>query len=206
MEPDEFSMMSHNNHDNTHIAEAPGHGNPVPYTSTAVQELLNRRPGFLARWGSSIFFLILAMLLLTGRFVRYPETITTRVKLIAPSWPQAPAATGGNIDFVKPGLEGFYAIMYISQKQMARVKTGQTVFLKFDVYPYKEYGAVSGTIEDISAFVTDSGYIARIHLQNGLNTLNKKQLKFSEGLCAEAEIIIGNKLLYDIFFNSSVKN
>jgi HlyD family secretion protein len=107
------------------------------------------------------------------------------------------------ICFINPGNTSYYVEMHIPQTNFAKVKTGQQVLLKFPSYPYQEYGAVSGTIDFISNVITDSGYLARIILPNGLTTNYNKQVQFHEGLAVQGEIITERMRLLQRFFNNT---
>jgi multidrug resistance efflux pump len=109
------------------------------------------------------------------------------------------------ICFINPGNSQYYAEVYIPQTNFGKVKTGQEVLLKFPAYPSAEYGSVKGSIDFISNISTDSGYLAKVILPNGLNTSYKKQIQFREGLNAQGEIITANMRLLQRFYYNIVK-
>ena len=47
----------------------------------AVQELISNRPGFLIRWGVTIFLLILILIIAATWFIQYPDTVVTNARL-----------------------------------------------------------------------------------------------------------------------------
>lgn len=98
-----------------------------------------------------------------------------------------------------------YVEMLLPQANFGKVKPGQEVLLKFSSYPVQEYGSVKGTIEFIKSIPTDSGYLAKVILPNGLVTNYNKPLLFTEGLQAQAEIVTENRRLIDRFFGQ-IKN
>ena len=72
----------------------------------AVQELISNKPGFLIRWGITIFLIIL--LLITGAtwFIKYPDIVTANAKLTSVNAPKAVITnSGGQLTrlFVKEG-------------------------------------------------------------------------------------------------------
>jgi hypothetical protein len=109
------------------------------------------------------------------------------------------------ICFINPGNSQYYAEVYIPQTNFGKVKMGQQVLLKFPAYPAAEYGGVKGTIDFISNISTDSGYLAKVILPNGLNTSYKKQIQFRDGLAAQGEIITANMRLLQRFYYNIVK-
>jgi multidrug resistance efflux pump len=109
------------------------------------------------------------------------------------------------ICFINPGNSQYYAEVYIPQTNFGKVKMGQEVLLKFPAYPSAEYGSVKGKIDFISNISTDSGYLAKVILPNGLNTSYKKQIQFRDGLTAQGEIITANMRLLQRFYYNIVK-
>lgn len=113
--------------------------------------------------------------------------------------------TGQTICYIDPGNSHYYAEMYISQMYMGKVNTGQQVMLQFPSYPFAEFGFVSGHIDFISDIPTDSGYYARVRLEQGLQTSYHKKLPYREGLQAEGRIITREKRLFEHFIAISYK-
>jgi multidrug efflux pump subunit AcrA (membrane-fusion protein) len=109
------------------------------------------------------------------------------------------------ICFINPENTQYYAEVYILQSNFGKVKTGQEVLLKFPSYPFQEYGSVSGKIDFISNIYTDSGYLGKVILPNGLNTSYKKQIQFRDGLTAQGEIITQDMRLLQRFYYNIVK-
>jgi multidrug resistance efflux pump len=109
------------------------------------------------------------------------------------------------ICFINPGNSEYYAEVYIPQTNFGKVKMGQEVLLKFPAYPSAEYGSVKGKIDFIINISTDSGYLAKVTLPNGLNTSYKKQIQFREGLNAQGEIITANMRLLQRFYYNIIK-
>lgn len=106
------------------------------------------------------------------------------------------------ICFINPGNSGYFAEIFIPQENFGKVKEGQKVFLKFASYPSQEFGSVTGRLDFISAIPTDSGYLAKIILPNGLTTNYDKAVQYREGLIAKAEIITKNmRLIERLYFN-----
>ncbi|GAB2827951.1 HlyD family secretion protein [Ferruginibacter profundus] len=109
------------------------------------------------------------------------------------------------ICFVNPGNAQYYAEVYIPQTNFGKVKTGQQVLLKFPAYPFQEYGSLKGKIDFISNISTDSGYLAKVVLVNGLYTNYKKQIQFRDGLTAQGEIITADMRLLQRFYYNIIK-
>jgi multidrug resistance efflux pump len=109
--------------------------------------------------------------------------------------------SSGQILFnVVPDNISYYIEMLIPQYNFGKVKQGQEVLLKFQAYPYEQYGSVLGKIEYISNSSTDSGYLAKVVLPYGLMTNYKKNLQCRNGLFAQADIITENMRLLERFY------
>ena len=109
------------------------------------------------------------------------------------------------ICFINPGNSLYYAEIYIPQINFGKVKTGQEVLLKFPSYPFSEYGSVKGKIDFISNIGTDSGYLAKVNLPEGLKTSYNKQVQFRDGLNAQGEIITKDMRLLQRFYQNIIK-
>jgi HlyD family secretion protein len=109
---------------------------------------------------------------------------------------------GQTIGFITNESNQYFVEMLIPQNNFGKVKTGQEVLLKFPSYPSQEFGSVKGVIEYIKTIPSDSGYMAKVKLPAGLITNYKKQILFTEGLVAQAEIITEKRRLSDRFFGN----
>jgi HlyD family secretion protein len=106
---------------------------------------------------------------------------------------------------IQPANTEYYMEMPIPQYNFGKVKTGQIVQLRFQAYPFEQFGMVIGNIDYISQIPTDSGYLARVVLPNGLHTNYKKSLHYQNGLHAQASIITQKMRLLERFYFDMVK-
>ncbi len=112
---------------------------------------------------------------------------------------------GEIICYINPGNSNYYAEIAIPQANFGKIRTGQQVLLKFAAYPDAEFGSVVGKIDFISRIPTDSGYMAKVSLPNGLITNYKKQIQYRDGLTANGEIITENMRLMQRFYYNIYK-
>jgi HlyD family secretion protein len=70
-----------------------------------------------------------------------------------------------------------------------KVKVGQMVNIKFDNFPFMEYGMVRGKIKSKSLIAADNHYSLEVGLPNGLLSSYNKDLDFSQEMMGTAEII-----------------
>ena len=82
-----------------------------------------------------------------------------------------------------------------------KVKEGLDVNVKFDNYPYMEYGLVRGKVKSVSLVPEDSFYMVEITFPNGLVTNYDNTLQMQSQLMGQAEIITEDLRLIQRIFN-----
>lgn len=70
-----------------------------------------------------------------------------------------------------------------------KVKVGQKVNIRFQNYPYMEFGVVTGYVEKISIVPADNTYSVDVSFPNGLKTNYQVELPFTQKMKGNAEII-----------------
>ncbi|RYD96228.1 MAG: HlyD family efflux transporter periplasmic adaptor subunit [Sphingobacteriales bacterium] len=110
---------------------------------------------------------------------------------------------GKIIGYIIPGNSNIYLETRVPQTGFGKVSPGQAVLLRFDAYPWQEFGAVKGTISYISPVPADSGYyLAKVMLPRGLQTNYNKAIPFKEGLLAQSEIVTKDlRLAESLYYN-----
>ena len=96
---------------------------------------------------------------------------------------------GQNLFAIVPEDEKYTGILSIPSQGFGRVSIGQQVRLRFDNYPYFEFGVVEGTIEKIYEIPEQNIYRAEVLLVNGLKTSYDKEIKFTPEMAGIAEVI-----------------
>ncbi len=107
---------------------------------------------------------------------------------------------------VQPPDAGYYVEANLPQYNFGKLRLGQKALLKFDAYPFEEFGAVDGSLHAIKMLPTDSGYLAKLILPNGLTSSRGKNLHFQAGLRMHVEIITDNRRLLERFFSVVTKS
>ncbi|MCC6634522.1 MAG: HlyD family efflux transporter periplasmic adaptor subunit [Chitinophagaceae bacterium] len=107
---------------------------------------------------------------------------------------------GQSLFVVQPTNTQYFLEAQILQYNFGKVKLGQQVLLKFEAYPYEQYGSVTGKIDFINTIPTDSGYLAKIILPDGLISNYKKPLQYHTGLTAQADIVTEDIRLLERFY------
>ncbi len=78
-----------------------------------------------------------------------------------------------------------------------KVKQGQKVIIRFDNYPYMDFGMVTGYVKGISLVADENYYLVEVRFENGLTTNYGKELPFTGTLLGTAEIITENVRLIE---------
>lgn len=102
--------------------------------------------------------------------------------------------------FINPENSQYFAEIVIPQSNFGKVAVSQKVLLKFQSYPFQEYGVVQGKIEFISHISGENGYLAKVIFTNGLQTTYHKKIQYHDGLLANAEIVTKDLRLLERFY------
>lgn len=86
-------------------------------------------------------------------------------------------------------------------KGAGKVTKGQRVNIRFDNFPYMEYGFLNGTIKNISLMPNNENYVVEVELPQDMKTNYNIPLKFSQEMKGTAEIITEDLRLIERFFN-----
>ncbi len=113
---------------------------------------------------------------------------------------------GTVVGYVIPSNSIYFMESVLPQNNFGKLDTGQHVQLRFEAYPYEEWGFVNGTISNIESVPTGSGFKAVIKLDNGLITSNRRKLPYRSGLRAQALVITKDMRLLQKFYYGFVKS
>jgi len=98
--------------------------------------------------------------------------------------------SGETVMTIIPENEGqIIGKVQLSFRGAGKVKSGQEVNIRFDNYPYMEFGMVKGIVKSISLAPDNNFYTAEILLPNGLLTFYNEKLDFKQEMQGTAEII-----------------
>jgi len=86
-------------------------------------------------------------------------------------------------------------------KGAGKVASGQKVNIRFENFPYMEYGYVRGVVRNISLMPNNEKYVVEVEMPQDLKTNYDIQLKFSQEMKGSAEIITSDLRLIDRIFN-----
>lgn len=107
---------------------------------------------------------------------------------------------GDEVMTVVPDETQLFCTAHLPVAGAGKVKTGQRVLVKFDHFPYQEYGYVTGKVTTISLLPRDSSYVIGIDLPEGLQTNYGKGLAFRQEMQGSAEVITDDLRVAERFF------
>jgi len=99
---------------------------------------------------------------------------------------------------------GWICVGQLPAAGSAKVEEGQEVIIKFENYPFEEYGSVKGFVSEIALMPTGNTYHLEIELEDGLNTTYGKSLNYNQGMAGVAEILVEEKRLLELLFEKLV--
>ncbi len=82
-----------------------------------------------------------------------------------------------------------------------KVKSNHQVNIRFENYPYLEYGMVRGVVTNVSKVPQDEHYTVEVALPDGLVTYYGLEIDFSQNMQGQAEILTDKMRLLQRIFN-----
>lgn len=86
-------------------------------------------------------------------------------------------------------------------KGAGKVAVGQKVNIRFDNFPYMEYGFIRATVKNISLMPNNENYVVEVDMPQDLKTNYDITLKFSQEMKGSAEIITSDLRLMQRLLN-----
>jgi HlyD family secretion protein len=108
---------------------------------------------------------------------------------------------GEEILTVVPDSNQLIGKVYVQGFGAGKVEAGQKVRIKFDSYPYNEFGAVHGRVKSVSPISRENVLLIDVELPNGLITNYNKKLEFRQQMGGAAEIVTEDLRLIERFFD-----
>lgn len=114
--------------------------------------------------------------------------------------------TGQTLAEIAPQTAPLVLQAILPSREAGFVKIGNTAQIKFDAYPFQDYGIVSGKVISISPDTKQSeqlGAVYRVEISLNRNYViaNHQTIKFKPGQTATAEIIIRRRHIADILLD-----
>ena len=104
---------------------------------------------------------------------------------------------------IVPETSALLGRMSVKTGGAGKIKPGQTVRIRLDDYPYKEFGLVTGKVQSISMVAREGAHVVLIDLPHPLTTSFHRPLQFKQEMTGEARIVTEDmrlieRILYEI--------
>jgi multidrug efflux pump subunit AcrA (membrane-fusion protein) len=121
----------------------------------------------------------------------------------APWQEQQHLTPGQELMQIEPQSSSFQGLVKLPQANLGKVSQGQTVLIKMDGFPHREYGMLEGKLARISVTPgKDTTYWAYVDLPYKLKTRYGKDLPYRNGLKGTAEIVTADRRLLQRLFST----
>ena len=112
-------------------------------------------------------------------------------------------SAGRQVFLIVPETTRLLGRMPVSQGGSGKVKPGQAVWIRFEDFPYKEFGVISGKVQSISQVARDGVNLVLVDIPYPLVTSFHKQLSFKQDMVGEGRIVTEDisllgRILYEI--------
>ena len=113
---------------------------------------------------------------------------------------------GQTIAEIAPQNEPLVLSAILPNKEAGFAEKGMPVQVKFDAYPYQDYGVISGKVISISADAEPNErlgevYRVKVALERDHIIDNQKMIKFKAGQTATADIVIRRRRIVDVLLD-----
>ncbi len=110
--------------------------------------------------------------------------------------------TGEKVMTIVPGEQGAYiGKIRLPMRGAGKVKEGHQVNIRFENFPYLEFGMVKGEVSNVSKVPQDDYYTVEVLLPDGLMTYYGVEISFSQNMQGQAEILTDKMRLLQRIFN-----
>ena len=157
----------------------------IELRSEEVQEVMNRVPPAILRYGSGVLLGIVLLLLGGSAWFSYPETVVTEFTL----------ATG--TDTLPTGTAR------VPMTEIGKIQLGQRVVIHLTGFPEETYGFMEGSITAVSEFPDETGnYVLSVGLTGVTVERCKTVLSLVKETRGTAKVIIKERTLLECFFRN----
>lgn len=155
----------------------------IELRSEEVQEVMNRVPPAILRYGSGVLLGIVLLLLAGSAWFSYPETVVTEFVL----------SVG------KDGLPQGTA--RVAMQDIGKIRSGQRAVIHLTGFPEETYGFMEGNISEVSPFPDENGnYGFSVALSAETVERCKAVLSLVKETRGTAKVVIQERTLLECFF------
>ncbi len=108
---------------------------------------------------------------------------------------------GKEVFIVAPKISPLIGRIPVQALGAGKMRPGQTVRIRFDDFPYKEFGITTGQVENVSLVTQKGAHLVSVRLDSPLTTNYGRQLPFKQEMMGDASIIIEDRSLIGRIFS-----
>jgi len=174
----------------------------IELRSGEFQEIIQQSPRWMIRSGISLILGLIVFLLVGSYFFRYPDVIKADIVVLLENIPlQIDSLMNPNEYKVYDKQSQIIGRISLKYKDARKVAIGQKVNIRFENFPYMEFGYLKGKVKNISLMPRNENYSIEVELPQDMKTNYDIPLNFSQEMKGSAEIITEDLRLIQRFFN-----
>lgn len=108
---------------------------------------------------------------------------------------------GKEVFIIAPKISPLIGRIPVQALGAGKIRPGQTVRIRFDDYPYKEFGIATGQVENVSLVAQKGAHLVSVRLHSPLTTNYGRQIPFKQEMMGAASIIIEDRSLLGRIFS-----
>ncbi len=97
-------------------------------------------------------------------------------------------------------VQRFVGRLALPRPGSGQVRVGQSVRVKFDGFPFHEFGAVRGRVEEIARVAQEDEYCVKVAFPQGLQTSTGLDLTYRPEMQGDAEIVTADRRILERIF------
>jgi hypothetical protein len=147
--------------------------------SQEVEDILSKTPNWITRWGITIIILVIAFIILISNFIIFPDYLSTKATI---------SSTDG---------ANFNVNIVIPQAAIMTIDSQATYILRFESYPFQEYGIYKSKIQCISRnVIKNECFIITAQIPKRIKTSMNKEIILVDMQKADCDMIISKISLF----------
>jgi len=103
---------------------------------------------------------------------------------------------------IVPEGNEYIGLIEVESSGVGKIKNGQKIMVKFNNYPYKEFGQVIAKVKSVSDIAENNKYLIYAEFPKGLTTSYHSTISYEPEMSGTAEIITNDLRLLERFTNS----
>lgn len=145
-----------------------------------IRGIITAEPSWMLRWGNTLYFCILLLIIGLSSLVKYPEVVHASLKIVSP----------------------VHGEMMIPQSCIGKVKVAEKVLIRLKDFSNEKYGVLEGHISYISEGQYKDGAFMSIVNFNPKTKKEQHLFYLTQGVLTDAEIITENATILQRLFRT----